>query len=148
LDLARTIIQQQNNFLRSTQQHIVQNLNDIDCPIDIVTCSAEDMDGTTVTLREIFYQYKDEDGGQLFDAIKKTKTGWTYRFLFHERNTETVDNMMSNIDATLEDFGAWDDCDAHFKYFTAPPTAYFFLDFQLFNFESCPFVVTFLHFPL
>jgi hypothetical protein len=34
------IIQQQKNVLRSTKQRIVQNINDIDCPIDIVTDSA------------------------------------------------------------------------------------------------------------
>jgi hypothetical protein len=44
------IIQQQNHFLHSTKQCIVQNLNDIDCPIGIVTGSAEDMDAATVTL--------------------------------------------------------------------------------------------------
>jgi hypothetical protein len=69
------IIQQQNIFLRSTKQCIVQNLNGVDCPIDIVTGSAEDRDAATVTLRDIFYQYKDDDGGQLFDAIEKTNTG-------------------------------------------------------------------------
>jgi hypothetical protein len=77
-------IQQQNNFLRSTKQHVVQNLNDIDCPIDIVMGSAEYMDAATVTLRDIFYQYKDDDGGQLFIAIEKINTGGTYIFLFHE----------------------------------------------------------------
>jgi hypothetical protein len=41
------IIQQQDNFLRSTKQRIVQNLNDIDCPIDIVAGSAEDMYAAT-----------------------------------------------------------------------------------------------------
>jgi hypothetical protein len=74
-EVMTNIIQQQNNFLRSTKQHIVQNLNDIYCPIDIVTDSAEDMDAATVTLRDIFYQYKDDDGGQLFNAIEKTNTG-------------------------------------------------------------------------
>jgi hypothetical protein len=54
----RTIIQQQNNFIRSTEQCIVQNLNDIDCHIDIVTGSAEDMDAATIKLREMRYQYK------------------------------------------------------------------------------------------
>jgi hypothetical protein len=54
------IIQQQKNFSRSTKQRIVQNLNDIDCPLDIVTGSAKDMDAATVTLRDIFYQYKDD----------------------------------------------------------------------------------------
>jgi hypothetical protein len=67
------IIQQQNNFLRSTKQRIVQNLKDIYCPIDIITGSAEDMDAATVTIRDIFYQYKDDDGVQLFDAIEKNQ---------------------------------------------------------------------------
>jgi hypothetical protein len=55
-----TLIQQQNNFLSSTKQRIVQNL---DCLIHIATCSAEDMDVATVTLHNIFYHYKDDDGG-------------------------------------------------------------------------------------
>jgi hypothetical protein len=32
-EVVTNIIQKQNNFLRSTKQLIVQNLNDIDCPI-------------------------------------------------------------------------------------------------------------------
>jgi hypothetical protein len=100
------IIQQQNNFLRSTNQRIVQNLNYIDCPIDIVN---------------IYYQYKDEDGGQLFDAIEKTNTGGTYRFISHESKIEIVDNMLKKLDATVYAFGAWDDCDVHFRYLTSLP---------------------------
>jgi hypothetical protein len=68
-EIMTNIIQQQNNLLRSTKQHIVKNLNDIDCTIDIVTGSAEDTDAATFILRHIFYQYKDDDGGQFFDAI-------------------------------------------------------------------------------
>jgi hypothetical protein len=37
----------------------------------------------------------------------------------HERNTDKVDNMLSYLDATLDTFGAWDDCDVHFRYMTA-----------------------------
>jgi hypothetical protein len=110
----KNIIQQQNIFLRSTKHHIVQNLNDIYCPIGIVTGSAEDIDAATFTLRDIFYQYKDDDGGQLFDTIEKTNTGGTYIFLFNKSKIETVDNMLQNLDATLDAFGAWDDCDVHF----------------------------------
>jgi hypothetical protein len=40
-EVMTNIIQQQNNFLRSTKQCIVQNLNDIDCPIDIISGSGE-----------------------------------------------------------------------------------------------------------
>jgi hypothetical protein len=81
--------------LRSTKQCIVQNLNDTDFPSDIVTGSAEDMDTATVTIRDIFYQYKDDDGGQLFDAIGKTNTGGTYKFIFHEIKIEIIDNMLN-----------------------------------------------------
>jgi hypothetical protein len=56
-DAAMTkIIQQQNHFLRSTKQRIVQNLKDIDCPIGIVTGIAEDLDAATATLLDIIYQ--------------------------------------------------------------------------------------------
>jgi hypothetical protein len=79
------------------------------------------MDAATVTLRDIFYKYKDDEGGQFFDAIKKTNKGGTYIFLFHENNIEIVDNMLSNLDAILDAFGAWDDCDVHFRYLTSLP---------------------------
>jgi hypothetical protein len=52
-------IQKQNNFLRSTKQRIVQNLNDIDFPIDIVSGSGEELEASTISLRDVFYQYKD-----------------------------------------------------------------------------------------
>jgi hypothetical protein len=120
-EVMTNIIQQQNNSLRSTKQRMVQNLNYIDCPIDIVTCSAEDMDAATVILRDTFYQYKDDDRGQLFDAIDKTNTGGTYRFLFHESKIETVDNMLNNLDVILDAFGAWDGCDVHFRNLTSLP---------------------------
>jgi hypothetical protein len=120
-EVMTNIIQQHNHFLCSTKQRIIQNLNNIDCPIDIVTGSREDLDAATVTLRDSFYQYKGKDGGKLFDAIEKTNTGGTYRFLFRESKKETVDNMLNNLDATLDAFGAWDDCGIHFRYLTALP---------------------------
>jgi hypothetical protein len=113
-EVMTNIMQQIFLLLRSTKQCIVQKLNDIDCPIDIVTGSAEDMYAATVPLQDIFYQYKDDDGGQLFDAIEKTNKGMTYIFLFHENKIDIFDNMLSNLDATLDAFGAWDDCDVHF----------------------------------
>jgi hypothetical protein len=64
------------------------------------------MDAATVTLWDIFYQYKDDEGVQLFDAIKKTNTGGACRFLFHESKIEIVDNMLNNLDATLDAFRA------------------------------------------
>jgi hypothetical protein len=120
-EVMTNIIPQKNNFLRSTKQHILQNLNYIDCLIYIVTGSAEDRDAAIVTLRDIFYQYKDEEGGQLFDEIEKTNKGGTYRFFFHERKIESVDNMLNNLDATLDAFGEWYDCDVNFRYMTSLP---------------------------
>jgi hypothetical protein len=121
-DVMITSIQKQNNFLRSTKQRtFVQNLNGIDCIIYIATYSAEDMDAATIILCKIFYKYKDDDGGQLFDAIKKTNTGRIYILIFHERNTETFDRMLSNMDASLDAFGTWDYCDVHFRYMAALP---------------------------
>jgi predicted alpha/beta hydrolase len=71
-----TIIQHQNNFLRSTKQCIVQNMNDIDCLIDIATGSANDIDAATITLREIFYQYKDTmEVNCLMLSRKQTQVG-------------------------------------------------------------------------
>jgi hypothetical protein len=117
-EVMTNIIQQQNNFLRSTKQCIVQNLNETDFPVDIVTGRAQDMDAATITLRDIFYQYKYDDGGQLFNAIEKINTGWKCIFLYNKSKIETVDNMLNNLDATLYAFGAWDDCDVHFRYLT------------------------------
>jgi hypothetical protein len=39
-EVMKNIIKQHNLFLSSTKQRIVQNPNDIDCPIDTVTGSA------------------------------------------------------------------------------------------------------------
>jgi hypothetical protein len=43
----------------------------------------------------------------LIDIIEKTNTGGTYRFLFHEKKMELIDNMLNNLDATLDETGAW-----------------------------------------
>jgi hypothetical protein len=115
------IIQQQNNFLRSTKQRIIKNLNDIDFPIDIISGSGEEIDAATISLRDVFYKYKDSEGKQLIKAIEKTNTGGTYIFLFHEKNTESIDNMLNNLDATLDEIGAWGECDVHCRYMTAYP---------------------------
>jgi hypothetical protein len=101
-EVMTNIIQQQNNFLRSTKQRIVQNLNDIDCPIDIISGSGEEIDAATISLRDVFYQYKYSEGKKLIDAIEKMNTGGTYIFLFHEKKTESINNMLNNLDAALD----------------------------------------------
>jgi hypothetical protein len=83
-EVMTNITQKQNNFLHLTKQRIVQDLNDIDCPIDIVSGSGEELDTATISIRDVFYQYKDGEGKQLINAIKKKNTGGTYIFLFHE----------------------------------------------------------------
>jgi hypothetical protein len=120
-EVMTNIIQQQNNFLRSTKRRIVQNLNDIDCPIDIVSGSREELDAATISLRDVFYQYKDGEGKQLIDAIEKINTGGTYIFLFNEKKIELINNMLNNLDATLDKIGAWGECDVHYRYMTAYP---------------------------
>jgi hypothetical protein len=69
----------------------------------------------------VFYQYKDSEGKQLIDAIEKTNTGGTYRFLFHEKKTESIDNMLNNLYATLDEIGARGECDVHYRYMMAYP---------------------------
>jgi hypothetical protein len=101
------IIKNLNNFLRSTKQRIVQNMNDIDCPIDVVSGSGEELDAATISLCDVFYQFKDGEGKKLIDAIEKTKTRGTYRFLFHDKKIELIDIMLNNLDATLDEIGAW-----------------------------------------
>jgi hypothetical protein len=32
-----------------------------------------------------------------------------------------IDNMINNIDATLDEIGAWEECDVHYRYMTAYP---------------------------
>jgi hypothetical protein len=120
-EVMTNIIQQQNNFLRSTKQCIVQNLNDIDCPIDIISGSGEEIDASTILLRDVFYQYKDGEGKKMIDAIENTNTGGPYRFIFHEKKTESINNMLNNLDATLDEIGAWVEYDVHYRYMTAYP---------------------------
>jgi hypothetical protein len=76
-EVMTNIIQQQNNFLRSTKQRIVQNLNDIDCPIDIISGGGEEIDASTISLRDLLYQYNESEGEKLIEAIEKTNTGGT-----------------------------------------------------------------------
>jgi hypothetical protein len=120
-EVMTNIIQQQNNLLRLTKQRIVQNLYDIDFSIYIISGSGEEIDAATISLRGVFYQYKDSEGKQLTEAIEKTNTGGTYRFLFHEKKTESIDNMLNNLDATLDEIGAWGECDIHYRYMKAYP---------------------------
>jgi hypothetical protein len=110
------VIQQQNKFLAETKQRIVHNLNDVDDIIEIALGEDVDMDPAGITLRDIFFNYHDKHGNRLIDAIEKTSTGGTYRFLFQQNKTEEVDKMLEHIDETLTSIGDWEECHTHFRY--------------------------------
>jgi hypothetical protein len=57
----------------------------------------------------------------LIDAIDKTNTGGTYIFIFHDKKTESIDSMLNNLDAKLDEIGAWGECDVHYRYMMAYP---------------------------
>jgi hypothetical protein len=37
------------------------------------------------------------------------------------KKTESINNMLNNLDATLYEIGAWGECDVHYRYMTAYP---------------------------
>jgi hypothetical protein len=81
------VIQQQNKFLAETKQRIVHNLNDVDEIIEIALGEDVYMDPAGIMLRDIFFNYHAKNGNRLIDAIEKTSTGGTYRFLFQQNKT-------------------------------------------------------------
>jgi hypothetical protein len=115
------VIQQQTIFLAETKQRIVHNLNDVDEIIEMALGEEVDMDPAGITLRDIFFNYHENNGNRLIDAIEKTSTGGTYRFLFQQNKTEEVDKMLEHIDDTLTSIGDWDECHTHFRYLPSIP---------------------------
>jgi hypothetical protein len=79
------------------------------------------MDPACIKLRDIFYNNQDKEGNRLIDAIEKTSTGGTYRFLFQQSKAEEVDKMLEHIDDTLKSIGDWDECHTHFRYLPSMP---------------------------
>jgi hypothetical protein len=108
-------------FFAETKQRIVHNLNNVDEIIEIALGEDVDMDPAGITLRDIFFNYHDKNGNRLIDAIEKTSTGGTYRFLFQQSKTEEVDKMLEHIDDTLTSIGDWDECHTHFRYLPSIP---------------------------
>jgi hypothetical protein len=107
--------------LSETKQLIVHNLSNVDEVIEIALGGDVDMDPAGISLRDIFYNHQDKEGNRLIDAIKKTSTGGTYRFLFQQSKAEEVDKMLEHIDETLNSIGDWDECHTHFRYLTSMP---------------------------
>jgi hypothetical protein len=115
------VIQQQNKFLSETKQRTVHNLSDVDDIIEIALDEDVNMDPAGISLRDIFYNHQDKEGNRLIDAIQKTSTGGTYRFLFQQSKAEEGDNMLEHIDENLNSFGDWDERHTHFRYLPSTP---------------------------
>jgi hypothetical protein len=115
------VIQQQNKFLAETKQSIVHNLNDVDEIIEIALEEDVDMDPAGITLRDIMFSYQDKSRNRLIDAIERTSTGGTYRFLFQQSKTEEVDKTLEHIDDTLTSIVDWDECHKYFRYLPSMP---------------------------
>jgi hypothetical protein len=37
------------------------------------------------------------------------------------KKTESIGNMLNNLDITLDEIGAWGECDVHYRYMAAYP---------------------------
>jgi hypothetical protein len=68
----------------------------------------EEMEGTAITLRHIFFQYLDTQGQPLLQSIEQTSTGGTYRFIFEKSKVAEVDVMLASIDRDLDSIGQWE----------------------------------------
>jgi hypothetical protein len=110
------IIEQQNLYLRTTNQRIVRNLNDIDDEINFETHDDINMEGSGTTIREMFMKHLDNKGNALFHSMEHTNNSDVYRILFDESNTEQVDTLLGTIDESLDAMGDWDSADSHYRY--------------------------------
>jgi hypothetical protein len=85
------IIHRQNAMLKSTNQRVLTNLNDIDAIIETETPETATFGHNDLfTLREAFLSYKDDAGEPIFSAIEATQTGGTYRFLFNDNTMQPL----------------------------------------------------------
>jgi hypothetical protein len=113
------IIHHQNAMLKSTNQRVLTNLNNIDAIIEMENPETATFGhNSSFTLREAFLSYKDDAGASIFSAIEATQTGGTYCFLFNDNNRATVDMILTDIDEQLEAIGKWDNATVHYRYIT------------------------------
>jgi hypothetical protein len=113
------IIHGQNEMLKSTNQRVLTNLNDIDAVIEMETPkTATFRHNGMLTLREAFLSYKDDAGEPIFSAIEATQTGGIYRLLFNDNNHAAVDKILTDIDEKLEAIGNWYDASVRYRYIT------------------------------
>jgi hypothetical protein len=110
------IIEQQNLYLRTTNQRIVRNLNDINDEINFETHDDVNMEGSGTTIREMFMKHLDNKGNALFHSMEHTNNSDVYRLLFDESTTEQVDMLLGTTDESLDAMGDWDNADSHYRY--------------------------------
>jgi hypothetical protein len=82
------IIEQQNLYLQTTKQTIVQNLKDIDEEIKLEVNIDVDIDGAGTTIIEVFMKNLDNRGNALFHSMEHTKTIIVYTGYFLMKQTQ------------------------------------------------------------
>jgi hypothetical protein len=113
------IIHQQSVMLKSIKQRVFTNLNHIDTVIEMdISDTANFGDSGMFTLHEAFLSYTNPFSDPIFAGIEATQTGGTYRLLFHEKNSDVVDTILTDIGAKLEVVGNWDEIPVHYRYIT------------------------------
>jgi hypothetical protein len=118
-NITTQIIHRQNAMLKSTNQRVLTNLNDIDAVIEMETPATENFGHNGMfTLREAFLSYKDNSGEPIFSGIEATQTSATYRLLFNKKNHEAVDKILIEVDEKLDAIGNWNDASVHYRYIT------------------------------
>jgi hypothetical protein len=83
------------------------------------------MDPAGITLSNIFFNYQDKSGNRMIDAIEKTSTRGTHRFIFQKSKIEEVDKVLEHIGDTLTSIGDWDECHTQFRYLPSMPIRVF-----------------------
>jgi hypothetical protein len=114
------LIEQQEVFLNTTKQWIVDNLNDIAelMDVELTHNKNDDTDGTEMTIREQFMAQLDAKGNSSFAGMENTKVPGSYCILIHEQKAVTVFIFSLDLDDKLRDFGNCEESDAPNRYNT------------------------------
>jgi hypothetical protein len=96
------LIQQQNTFLNTTKQRIVNNLNDIDEIMEVELKYNKNDCMIEMTLREQYMAQVDSKGNSLSAGTEKTKLPGSFRLLFHEQKSDDIDKFLLDIDTKLQ----------------------------------------------
>jgi hypothetical protein len=80
-----------------------------------------EIEGTGITLRQIFLQDLDKQGQALLQFIEQTSTGGMYHFIFDKRKLVEVDAMLASTDSDLDKIGQCKECNTHCRYLRSSP---------------------------